>query len=149
MTCQEYERWMPEYLDGSLPAGERRLVERHVETCASCSGALAAHKSMDEMLSAGLTAPKLSGQFRGRLLERLGRLAVEQRRLRRLEMLEAVAYAAVVVAAGLAGPYIWKVFGSLSTVGGFPFGWLVAGCSAAVALWFVLSGELDPRSAAR
>ena len=127
MTCQECERWLLEYLDGSLPEDEQRLVEGHVETCASCSGALAAHKPLDEMLSTGLAAPRLPGRFRGRLLGRLDRLAVEQRRLRWLEMLEAVAYASVVAAVGVAGPYIWRALGSVAAAGGSYLDWLVAG----------------------
>jgi len=37
MTCGELEILLPDYLDGTLDAGEVREVEAHLETCQSCA----------------------------------------------------------------------------------------------------------------
>ena len=42
ITCGELDLRLADYLDGSLAAAERAVVERHLATCARCAGALAA-----------------------------------------------------------------------------------------------------------
>ncbi len=36
MTCRQLIDFIVDYLDGTLPADERRLFERHLTVCRSC-----------------------------------------------------------------------------------------------------------------
>ncbi len=40
MTCQDYKNLMMGYLDDELDKDQRRELERHLESCAECSGEL-------------------------------------------------------------------------------------------------------------
>jgi len=40
MTCKEIEDLLPGMIDGALPDAEKKAIEEHLATCASCSKAL-------------------------------------------------------------------------------------------------------------
>ena len=48
MTCKEIEGLLPGMIDGALPDAEKRRIETHLETCASCRKALADLRMSDE-----------------------------------------------------------------------------------------------------
>jgi hypothetical protein len=50
MTCKEMESLLPGMIDGALPDQERKRIEAHLETCASCRKALADLRMSDEMV---------------------------------------------------------------------------------------------------
>jgi hypothetical protein len=50
--CALLKRWLPEYLDGELPAFRRRRLEAHVEACSACRQELAALKEVVAALKA-------------------------------------------------------------------------------------------------
>lgn len=44
ITCREFEEFILDYLDGTLPAGQRRIFELHMKICRECRDYLAAYK---------------------------------------------------------------------------------------------------------
>ena len=48
MTCKEIEDLLPGMIDGALPETEKKRIEAHLETCASCRKALADLRTSDE-----------------------------------------------------------------------------------------------------
>ena len=48
MTCKEIEDLLPGMIDGALPETEKKRIEAHLETCASCRKAFADLRTSDE-----------------------------------------------------------------------------------------------------
>jgi hypothetical protein len=48
MTCKEIEDLLPGMIDGALPETEKKRIEAHLETCASCRKAFADLRKSDE-----------------------------------------------------------------------------------------------------
>ena len=48
MTCKEIEDQLPGMIDGALPETEKKRIEAHLETCASCRKAFADLRTSDE-----------------------------------------------------------------------------------------------------
>ncbi len=48
MTCKEIEDLLPGMIDGALPETEKKRIEAHLETCASCRKAFADLRMSDE-----------------------------------------------------------------------------------------------------
>ena len=48
MTCKEIEDLLPGMIDGALPEAEKKAIEAHLATCASCGKALAHLRTSDE-----------------------------------------------------------------------------------------------------
>ena len=44
ITCEEFEGFLFDYLEGSLPARQRRVFELHLKICRECRDYLAAYK---------------------------------------------------------------------------------------------------------
>lgn len=44
ITCQQFEDFLLDYLEGNLPAGQRRIFEFHIAICRECREYLAAYK---------------------------------------------------------------------------------------------------------
>lgn len=44
ITCGQFEAFLHDYLDDSLPAGQRRVFELHLAICRECRDYLAAYK---------------------------------------------------------------------------------------------------------
>ncbi|MGI9413925.1 MAG: anti-sigma factor family protein [Hyphomicrobiales bacterium] len=49
ITCREFEDFMADYVDGSLPAGQRRVFELHLKICRECREYLAAYRRTIEV----------------------------------------------------------------------------------------------------
>jgi len=49
ITCQEFEDFILEYLDGALPTGQRRVFELHMKICRECRDYLAAYQRSIEL----------------------------------------------------------------------------------------------------
>ncbi|NTV54529.1 MAG: hypothetical protein HGA73_03615, partial [Syntrophaceae bacterium] len=47
MTCKEIEDLLPGMIDGALPEAEKKAIEAHLATCASCGKALADLRTSD------------------------------------------------------------------------------------------------------
>ena len=57
ITCQEFEEFVLRYLDGELPAAQRRVFEWHMRLCRECREYLAAYRRAIEIGKATLGAP--------------------------------------------------------------------------------------------
>ncbi len=57
-----------EFLDGTMPAAQRLLLEQHVAHCLQCQALCAEWRELDLQLSKNLTGPKLSAGFESRVL---------------------------------------------------------------------------------
>ena len=44
ITCGQFESFLLDYLEGSLPTGQRRVFELHLAICRECRDYLAAYK---------------------------------------------------------------------------------------------------------
>ena len=44
LTCREFDGFMVDYLDGALPAGQRRKFDLHLRLCPDCRRYLEAYK---------------------------------------------------------------------------------------------------------
>lgn len=53
ITCREFEDFLIDYLEGSLPPGQRRIFEFHLTICRECRDYLAAYR---ETMSLGKQA---------------------------------------------------------------------------------------------
>lgn len=49
ITCREFEEFMLDYMDDTLPAGQRRVFELHMKVCRECREYLAAYKRTIEI----------------------------------------------------------------------------------------------------
>lgn len=49
INCQEFENFVLEYLEGSLPSRQRRIFEFHIKICRECRDYLAAYKRTIEV----------------------------------------------------------------------------------------------------
>ena len=49
ITCREFEDFVMSYLDGSLPARQRRRFELHLKVCRECREYLAAYRRSMEL----------------------------------------------------------------------------------------------------
>jgi anti-sigma factor RsiW len=45
VTCREFVEFLMAYLDGELPAEQRRVFEAHMEVCAACVNYLASYEA--------------------------------------------------------------------------------------------------------
>lgn len=45
ITCREFEDFLLDYLEGNLPAGQRRIFDLHIAICRECRDYLAAYKA--------------------------------------------------------------------------------------------------------
>ena len=84
MACQEFEPLIIDYFDNALSARERREVELHLESCASCRAFWERQKEIDGTLASSVTAPLLSHGFKDRLLRRVDLQRAEGRTFRYL-----------------------------------------------------------------
>ena len=50
MTCKEIEDLLPGMIDGALPETEKKRIEAHLETCATCRKAFADLRTSDEQV---------------------------------------------------------------------------------------------------
>ncbi len=57
ITCREFEDFVLEYLDGTLPATQRRVFELHIRICRECRDYLAAYQSSIELGKAAFQHP--------------------------------------------------------------------------------------------
>lgn len=57
MNCRQTESALDDFVDGALPAEERREVERHLEECAACRGA---ESELRALIARAATAPRAS-----------------------------------------------------------------------------------------
>lgn len=64
MICEHIEELLPEYLDGELTDNRRRLVEEHLESCASCRAMLLGLRRVDAAVASW---PALPDEMRSRL----------------------------------------------------------------------------------
>jgi anti-sigma factor RsiW len=70
MTCDAFEDWILDEIDGELRDEFRELLEAHLGTCASCRAFRAGQIELDRgMRDAG--SPELSPQFAVRVLDRI------------------------------------------------------------------------------
>ncbi len=84
MTCDAIARLLVDYLEGSLPAGERAEVESHLAACADCRADVEAWRGLSA-LPEEQPSPQLAARFQtmlGDFRDREG--AVERRGWRRL-----------------------------------------------------------------
>lgn len=49
ITCVEFEEFILNYLDGSLPAAQKRKFDRHIRFCRECHDYLAAYQRTIEI----------------------------------------------------------------------------------------------------
>ena len=49
ITCMEFEDFMIGYMEGDLPAGQRRVFEFHMKICRECRDYMAAYKRTIEI----------------------------------------------------------------------------------------------------
>jgi anti-sigma factor RsiW len=52
MNCNRIEELLVQYLEGDLPADERRMVDAHIASCAECRRSLETFMSLEESLGA-------------------------------------------------------------------------------------------------
>ena len=50
MTCRELIEFLADYLDGQLPAGQRKLFESHLAACGPCRRYLSQYKTTTELV---------------------------------------------------------------------------------------------------
>jgi anti-sigma factor RsiW len=66
-TCREVVELVTEYLDGTLPADERKALERHLEGCAGCTAYIEQMRAVVAVAGAGAREP-LPDELEKRLL---------------------------------------------------------------------------------
>jgi|YNPNPStandDraft_1061719.scaffolds.fasta_scaffold01959_3 anti-sigma factor RsiW len=71
MRCAEFEPWLLEHAEGSLPEEKRPLLIAHLAECAQCRQTLADLQSLDHTLSREIRKPQLSADFNERLWQRI------------------------------------------------------------------------------
>lgn len=49
ITCMEFEEFLIDYMEGELPAGQRRVFELHMKVCRECRDYMAAYKRTIEV----------------------------------------------------------------------------------------------------
>jgi anti-sigma factor RsiW len=69
-ACGETARGLNEYLDGTLPPRQRRVIEAHLQLCAACRSELNGMRDTLALL-AGLPARELPDEFETELRKRL------------------------------------------------------------------------------
>lgn len=57
ITCQEFEDFVLDYLDGQLPARQRSVFEFHLKICRECRDYLAAYRRTAEIGKAAFGEP--------------------------------------------------------------------------------------------
>ena len=57
ITCEQFEAFIADYLEGSLPRRQHRLFEFHIRTCRECRDYLAAYERARQIASATAPAP--------------------------------------------------------------------------------------------
>ncbi|MCG8358199.1 MAG: zf-HC2 domain-containing protein [Kiloniellales bacterium] len=57
ITCRELEAFIVDYLDGSLPAGKRRVFDLHIRLCPECRAYLKAYERTIETGQAAFGDP--------------------------------------------------------------------------------------------
>lgn len=62
ITCEEFEDFIVEYLEGGLTDRQRRLFDFHLRICRECREYLAAYKTGMETARQGLTSEALELQ---------------------------------------------------------------------------------------
>ena len=60
ITCQEFEDFILDYLEGQLPARQRRVFEFHLKICRECRDYLAAYRRTAEIGRAAFDEPAAS-----------------------------------------------------------------------------------------
>lgn len=70
-ACPEFERSVAAWLEGSLPAGEREAVERHLIGCVECRAFAESFRHLDVALVRAVQAPVLSADFTARVRRRI------------------------------------------------------------------------------
>lgn len=100
MECKQLQQCVDDYLDGVLPAGERRLAEQHLAGCADCRRELNQIQELRHALRA-LPVPAPSPDFTRRLLDK-ARQQHPQRRQRLLGGLAMALAASLVMWIGVA-----------------------------------------------
>ena len=97
MACADFEERILNYLDGGLPAPERRLLEAHLLKCADCREFRDLQENLDALLAKSLVMPQLSEDFGRRVLRRLPLLKPVHHIP---EILDALGYASAAVGGG-------------------------------------------------
>ncbi|NIA70028.1 hypothetical protein HBA54_15595 [Pelagibius litoralis] len=49
ITCRQFEDFLLDYVEGSLPAGQRRVFEFHIKICRECRDYLAAYREATKL----------------------------------------------------------------------------------------------------
>ena len=57
ITCQQFEAFIVDYLEGGLTTRERRRFNRHLRVCQGCRAYLAAYEASIEAAKKGLAEP--------------------------------------------------------------------------------------------
>jgi anti-sigma factor RsiW len=76
MNHKPYHDWMNALLDGALAPADRRALEAHLATCASCQATWASLSSVQRLFKAAPMAaprPGFHGRFQARLAQRRAR----------------------------------------------------------------------------
>ena len=76
MNHKPYHDWMNAVLDGAIAPADRRALEAHLATCASCQAAWASLSGVQRVFKAApLAAPRpgFNGRFQARLAQRRAR----------------------------------------------------------------------------
>ncbi len=71
ITCREFESFVLDYVEGSLPKTQLKLFERHLKYCRECREYLAAYTTTKELSSSLRIDPDLpvSGEVPKNLIE--------------------------------------------------------------------------------
>lgn len=69
ITCTQFEDFVIDYLEGTLPASQRRQFEIHMKVCRECREYLAAYKAGIQALKTGMEAPDLPADVPEDLIE--------------------------------------------------------------------------------
>ncbi len=99
MDCKQLQQCIDDYLDGVLPAGEQRLAEQHLASCADCQAELNQIQELRHALRA-LPVPAPSPDFTRRVLAKARQH--QQRRQRLLGGLVTAMAASLVMWIGVA-----------------------------------------------
>lgn len=99
MDCKQLQQCIDDYLDGVQPAGEQRLAEQHLASCAGCRDQLNQLQELRHALRT-LPVPAPSPGFTGRVIGKLHQS--RQRRQRLLGGLAAAMAASLVMWVGMA-----------------------------------------------
>ncbi|HOK76598.1 MAG TPA: hypothetical protein PLW35_02630 [Verrucomicrobiota bacterium] len=71
MRCAEFESWLLEHAEGSLPEEKLPLLIAHLNECAQCRQSMVELQSLDRTLSRVIQKPRLSADFNERLWQRI------------------------------------------------------------------------------